>query len=98
MPRAVSLALGPTNLFLRGPFPSPQIAVGAAMCEPGYMPHSDREIRRIGRFIGLTELIGLLGVIGAVGMVVSEQPVAAGVFLLSAATAFGLGAVALLRR
>ena len=57
----------------------------------------DREVRRLGRFVGLTEVVGVLGLLGAVVMLVEQEPLAAGVFLASAAIAFGLGANALLR-
>jgi hypothetical protein len=62
------------------------------------MVNSERELRRLGRFVGLTEVVGVLGVLGAVLMLVEREPLAAGVFLLAAAVAFGLGANALLRK
>ena len=62
------------------------------------MADPEREIRRVGRFVGLTEIVGVLGVIGAVLLLVEQEHEAAGLFLVAAAVAFGLGANALLRR
>lgn len=63
------------------------------------MSGSEREIKRIGRFVALTEIVGLLGLIGGIVLLVQGgETVAAGVFLLASAVAYGLGANALLRR
>lgn len=62
------------------------------------MADSERELRRVGRFVGMTELVGLLGLLGAVGMLVDGAFVAGALFLVAGALAYGLGANALLRR
>lgn len=62
------------------------------------METSDRELRRIGRFVGMTELIGVLGLLAAVGLLVEGDTAAAGGCLVAAALAYGLGLNALVRR
>lgn len=78
-------------------FPPSRIAVRRAMCEPPGMVSSEREIRRLGRFVGMLELVGVLGVLGTIVMLFDGQHVACALFLTAAALAYGLGANALLR-
>jgi len=62
------------------------------------MSNSERELARLGRFVGMTEVVGLLGLLGAVLMLASSEMLASGVFLVASALAYGLGAGALVRR